>query len=133
MDIGANVSEWPLIAPRTVVELFKLLMLFDKEILPGNNTRKCMTEGRPDCAGTYKGFVYARGMAEGKEIRRILRQLVTDEISTHFPVSLKHGCSEYAYAWPQFAEMKPGRPLPPIPQVKPRPFTVAGGAARKNG
>src|SRR5574340_1785155 len=56
-----------LIEPRTVVELFKLLMLFEKLALPLHNTRKCMVEARPDCSGAYKGFVYCRGIEEGNE------------------------------------------------------------------
>ena len=47
-----------LIEPRTVVELFKLLMVFEKLELPNDNTRKCMCESRDFCSGTYKGFIY---------------------------------------------------------------------------
>lgn len=97
-----------LITPRTVVELFKLLMLFEKIALPLDNTRKCMAEGRSDCSGTYKGFIYCRGIEEGNEVRKIVRNEVSDEISPQVPVTLKRGCSEFALAYPGYARIKRG-------------------------
>lgn len=96
------------IAPRTVVELFKLLMLFEKMVLPLDNTRKCMVETRADCSGAYKGFVYCRGVEEGNEVRKIVRNAVSDEISPQVPVTLKRGCSEFAVVHPGYAQIKPG-------------------------
>lgn len=97
-----------LIAPRTVVELFKLLMLFEKMALPLDNTRKCMVEVRRDCSGAYKGLVYCRGMGEGNEVRKLVRNAVSVEISPQVPVTLKRGCSEYALVHPGYAQIKPG-------------------------
>ena len=62
-----------LVEPRTVVELFKLMVLFEKLKLPNDNTRKCMVEDREEVSGTYKGFVYCTGIEEGKEILIILK------------------------------------------------------------
>lgn len=97
-----------LITPRSVVELFKLLMVFEKIALPVDNTRKCMVECRNDCPGTYKGFIYCRGMEEGTEVRKIVRKVVSEEISPHVLVSLKRGCSEYAQVYPRYAQIKQG-------------------------
>ena len=97
-----------LVTPRTVVELFKLLMLFEKMALPLDNTRKCMVEARGDCSGTYKGFVYCRGIEEGNEVRKIVRNAVSVSISPQVPVTLKRGCSEYAQVYPDYARIKPG-------------------------
>lgn len=97
-----------LIAPRTVMELFKLLMIFEKIALPHDNTRKCMVEVRNDSPGTYKGFIYCRGIEEGKEVRKILRQVISDDISHQVPVTLKRGCSEFASVYPGYAQIKPG-------------------------
>ncbi len=104
-----------LITPRTVMELFKLLMIFDGLVLPSNNTRKCMVEGRADCAGTYKGFIYCRSIKEGKEVRNILRERVTVDISSDVPVTVKRGCSEYARTHPRYAQIKPGTAIMPFP------------------
>lgn len=104
-----------LIMPRTVMELFKLLMVFDGLVLPGNNTRKCMVERRPDCAGSYKGFIYCRSLKEGKEVRKILREIVAVEISPDVPVTLKRGCSEFARTYPQYAQIKLGTAIMPFP------------------
>lgn len=51
-----------LITPHTIMDLFKLLMIFEKITLPLDNTRKCMVETRDACSGTYKGFIYCRGI-----------------------------------------------------------------------
>jgi hypothetical protein len=95
-----------LITPRTVVELFKLLMVFEKIVFPADNTRKCMAECRNDCSGTYKGFVYCRGREEGNEVLKIVRKAVSEEISPQVHVSLKRGCSEYAQLYPRYAQIK---------------------------
>lgn len=97
-----------LVEPRTVMELFKLLMLFNTPFLPKNHRRKCMTEFRKDCSGAYKGFIYCREMEDGKAVFDIVRSAVTDEISPEIPVSLKRGCSHFGAAFPEYASMKPG-------------------------
>lgn len=94
--------------PRTVMEHFKLLMVFQEIELPNDNLRKCMTEVRPDCGGAYKGFIYCRGMDEGMEVRDLVAAAVAREISPEVPVQLKRGCSEYAAAFPEYTRLDPG-------------------------
>jgi hypothetical protein len=96
-----------LISPRNVVELFKVLMIFEKISLPNDNRRKCMVEERKEFSGTYKGYVFCKGLDEGNEVRKIVRRAVSEEISPQVAVSLKRGCSEYALAYPKYAEVKP--------------------------
>ena len=96
------------ILPRTIVELFKLLMAFEKLSLQNDNTRKCMVEGRDNCSGAYKGFVYCRGIDEGQEVQKILRNAISDDISTQVPVGLKRGCSEYAHVHPEYPQIESG-------------------------
>lgn len=105
-----------LVAPRTVLELFKLLMAFETPALPNNNRRKCMVEGRADCAGAYKGFVYCRGASEGEEMHRTIQAMVADAISPDVPVTLKRGCSEFAHAHPEYAQINAGSVLMKYPQ-----------------
>lgn len=96
-----------LITPRTVMELFKLLMVFERIDLPDDCTRKCMVEGRAKCAGTYKGYVYCRGIEEGKEMLGILEKMVATDISANVWLSLERGCSEFARVHPGYARIKP--------------------------
>ncbi len=93
------------VEPRTVVELFKLLHVFDSIVLPGDNTRKCMIETRSKISGTYKGYIYCKNLDEGKQLLGRVRNVVTEQISKNVMVSLKRGCSEYALEHPQFIRM----------------------------
>ena len=97
-----------LVVPRTVIELFKLLITFEEVTLPEDNTRKCMVENRDYCSGTYKGYVYCRGLEEAKAARKILRGAVTDRISPHVLVTIKRGCSEFEQAHPAYGRIKLG-------------------------
>lgn len=96
------------VQPRTVVELFKLLMLFEKSFLPINHLRKCMVELRADTPGAYKGFVFCRGLDDGEELCDFVSRKVADEISPHISVELKRGCSHFGVAYPEFASVRPG-------------------------
>jgi len=94
--------------PRTVVELFKLMVVFEKLKLPNDNTRKCIVETRQQVSGAYKGFIYCRGIEEGKKILKIAKKVVSEEIPKRIPITLKRGCSEYSLAYPEFAQMRQG-------------------------
>lgn len=94
------------IEPRTVIELFKLVVLYEKYELPYDNVRKCMAEGREQVSGTYKGLVYCLGLEEGKIILKMLQDMVSQEISRGIQITLKRGCSEYALAYPGYSQIK---------------------------
>jgi len=96
-----------LVEPRTVVELFKLLIVMEKINLLNDNTRKVMVEGRVGITGAYKGYVYCRGLKEGGEVLDIVRQVVSDEISPDVHVVLKRGCSEFVLAHPAYSPKEP--------------------------
>jgi hypothetical protein len=97
-----------LIEPRTVVELFKLMVVFEKLELPNDNTRKCIVECREQVSGTYRGFIYCKGIEEGNEILKMVQKVISEEISKKIPVTLKRGCSEYALAYPEYARIGQG-------------------------
>jgi hypothetical protein len=97
--------------PRTIVELFKLLLLFERMEFPRDNTRKCFAELRPEISGAYKGVVYGRSLSEGRLLFRLVRDAVNEAISPNAKVVLKRGCSEHAAAYPRFSQVKPGVPL----------------------
>ncbi len=92
-----------LVEPRTVVDLFKLMVLFQNVKLKNDNTRKCMVEAREECSGAYKGYVYCRGLDEGRELLDYFKNAVSVEISDGIGVSLKRGCSEFSVAYPEYA------------------------------
>lgn len=96
------------IEPRSVLELFKLLLLFDRPLLQDNNTRKCICETREYCSGTYKGFIYCRGVDEAVAIGEKMRELIAREISPGIPVTVKRGCSEFEHAYPGYAQIGQG-------------------------
>lgn len=98
------------IEPRTVVELIKLLLIFDSLDLPADNTRKCMIEVRPNIPGAYKGYIYCNNLEEGHDILDIARTIVGEKISQDVPVSLKRGCSEFSIAHPNYGRMNGRHP-----------------------
>jgi tetratricopeptide (TPR) repeat protein len=94
------------IAPRTVVELFKLMLIFDRLKLPNDNTRKCHVEVRPKISGAYKGVIYCRNLDEGKQISKTVKKIIGEKISKNIPVSVKRGCSEYPIVFPDFTQFE---------------------------
>lgn len=95
-----------LIEPHTIVELFKLMVIFEKLKLPKDNTRKCTVETREQVSGAYKGFIYCRGTTEATEISKFIKKVISEEISSTIPVTLKRGCTEYAIAYPEYAQVE---------------------------
>ena len=94
-----------LVVPRTVVELFKLMMVFDDIDLRKDNSRKCMIENREGISGYYKGYVYCEGKEEAAGIMQTARLLIDERISADISVELKHGCSEFVLAYPEYGKM----------------------------
>ncbi len=113
------------IEPRTVIELFKLMIIFERLdlplpddkrkkylLLPDDNIRKCMVEIRPQISGSYKGFIYCQNLEEAQDIFNQARSVISGEISEKVPVALKRGCSEYPLLYPEYAQLdKEGRPV----------------------
>lgn len=97
------------VEPRTVLELFKLMMIFDQLELPNNNIRKCIVEVRPEISGTYKGFIYARELDEVEELLEFTQNLVTEKIADNIPISIKRGCSEYSLSYPDYPKVENGK------------------------
>lgn len=90
------------VEPRTVLELFKLMIVFDTIKLPNDKARKCMVETRPEISGAYKGYIYCQGHDEGLEILRRVQEVVAERISKYVKVTLKRGCSEFALSYPEY-------------------------------
>ena len=92
-----------LVEPRTVMELFKLLMVFDGLVLPNDNTRKCLVEIRPEISGAYKGLIYCQDLDEARAIATLIQTATDEKISKNIPVSVRRGCSEFSVAYPAFS------------------------------
>ncbi|MEJ2688619.1 MAG: tetratricopeptide repeat protein [Deltaproteobacteria bacterium] len=90
---------------KTVLELFKLLLLFDKLELPNDNPRKCMVELRHNIFGPYKGYIYCQDINDGKEILNIVQPLVNKAVSQGISSGIKRGCSEFQIAYPGYADI----------------------------
>lgn len=95
------------IEPRTVMELFKIMVFFENLKLPDDNCRKCMVECRDHVSGAYKGLIYCSSIKEGEEIKKWAQQIISNEISNKIQVTLKRGCSEYGLSYPEYAQMSP--------------------------
>ena len=90
---------------KTVVDLIKLFLIFDKIKLEKNNTRKCIVEIRNKIKGNYKGYIYCDGINEATEIKKIISEIITNENVDINNISLKHGCSEFYVSYPGFEEI----------------------------
>ena len=95
-----------LIEPQTVMQLFKLMVIFHELKPPNNNARKCMVECREHLSGAYKGYIYCSSIKEGEAVKKWIQQLVSEQISGDIPVTLKRGCSEYALSYPEYAQIR---------------------------
>jgi len=93
------------VSPRTIIELFKLTMVFVNLKLPHDNCRKCMVEMRPEITGTYKGLIYCRSFSEAKEIVNIVQDVISEQISKKISITIKRGCSEYSITYPEYANV----------------------------
>ena len=91
------------IEPANVIDLIKLMLLFNTKLVPGDNTRKCFVELRPSVGGTYKGLIYYQDLEQAKKDLPVVTGVVKEKISEQIPVALKRGCSEYANEYPQYA------------------------------
>ncbi|MET0118839.1 MAG: hypothetical protein ABW090_15560 [Sedimenticola sp.] len=93
------------IQPRTVSELFKLLVVFKAIDLKDNNTRKCFLRPRKDIAVHYAGLIYFQSLIDAKKSLRSIKSQVAKEIAPEIPMFIKRGCTNFAKAHPDYAEL----------------------------
>jgi hypothetical protein len=94
-----------MIEPQTVMQLFKLMVIFHELKPPNDNARKCMVECRKHVSGAYKGYIYCSSIEEAEQVKEWVQRLVSEQISRDIPVTLKRGCSEYALSYPEYAQI----------------------------
>ena len=90
------------IEPRSLLELIKLLVVFDQIKLVKNNTRKCMIEMRTEVSGFYKGLIYCSSTEEAYQIANYLEIVLEKNISPGLHAVVKRGCSEYPISFPAY-------------------------------
>lgn len=93
------------IEPKTVIELLKLMLVFDRISLPDDNTRKCYVEFRPNVAGTYGGLIYFQALQDAKEALNFVTPIVTEQVSPDIQISIKRGCTDFSMAYPEYGEL----------------------------
>lgn len=93
------------VEPRSLADLFKLMLVFHRLELPRDNIRKCMVERRPDISGTYKGLVYCRGLDEARQVQGIVADSIAGLLAEGTPCAVKRGCSEFALAHPDYGRI----------------------------
>ena len=92
---------------KTVVDLIKLFLIFDKIKLKRNNIRKCIIENRNKIQGNYKGYIYCKEIEEAETIKKMINQKIAQEDICVDNITLKHGCSEFYESYPEFKEINP--------------------------
>ena len=93
------------IEPKSIIDLIKLLVIFDKIKLDNNNIRKCIVEMRPNISGFYKGLIYCSGLEEANQVSNFLKRVVNENISSELFVTIKRGCSEYPISYPDYKKI----------------------------
>ena len=88
------------IEPINVVELIKLLLIFDNIKLDNNNWRKCMVELRPNISGIYKGLIFCSSLKEAEKILDKITPILAKYLK--YKLSIKRGCSEFYKSFPNF-------------------------------
>ena len=93
------------VEPRTIIELIKLLVIFDRIDLEENNIRKCMVEVRPNVSGFYKGFIYCSNLKQANQISTIINNKINKSIGLGLYSKVKRGCSEYPLSFPDYEDI----------------------------
>ena len=93
------------VEPKSLINLIKLLIVFDQLTLDNNNTRKCLIELRPEVSGFYKGLIYCSGLEEANEIAKHLNKVILNQIDPKLSCSIKRGCSEFYTSFPEYQEI----------------------------
>ena len=89
----------------TVIDLIKLYFIFDTIHLENNNMRKCMIETRNQIIGNYKGYIYCTGLDEANNLTKFISIEMNKVNLNNFKISIKHGCSEFYEAYPEFKNL----------------------------
>ena len=98
------------VEPRSILELIKLVVVFDQIKLVENNTRKCMIEMRSEISGFYKGLIYCSSLDEAFQVANYLEIVVKENIRPGMPVVVKRGCSEYPISFPDYKAINKSGP-----------------------
>jgi tetratricopeptide (TPR) repeat protein len=93
------------VEPRNILDLIKLLIVFDQIKLIENNIRKCMIEMRSEISGFYKGLIYCSNLEEAYQIANYIEILVKENIGSKMHIIVRRGCSEYPIAFPDYKEI----------------------------
>ena len=95
-----------------IIDLIKLVLIFDQaEFLEGIE-RKCIIEkrsGETFSSGKknlYKGIIYFSSILELKKVQNKITELLNITIGKTAVISSKRGCTEFSYSYPKYKEIK---------------------------
>ena len=60
---------------------------------------------RPNISGFYKGLIYCSGLEEANQVSNFLKRVVSENISSELFVTIKRGCSEYPFSYPDYKKI----------------------------
>lgn len=86
----------------SIIDLFKLYLIFDKLNLSKNNSKKTMVELRPIASGCYKGIIYCFGIEDAEEIYSKLEKILLNKIIRKYQMIIKRGCTEFGIEHPNY-------------------------------
>ena len=89
----------------SLVDLFRLYILFDRLKLDQNKSRKCIIEMREISGGTYKGLIYCSGLEEGRNIYSLIKNTTQRAFTKKFSVILRRGCTEFGKSYPDYKDI----------------------------
>ena len=89
----------------SLVDLFRLYILFDRLKLDQNKSRKCIVEMREISGGTYKGLIYCTGLEEGKNIYSTIKNITEKAFTKNFKIKLRRGCTEFGKSYPDYKDI----------------------------
>ena len=90
------------VEPESIIELIKLLVVFDQIYLNKNNSRKCFVEMRPEISGFYKGLIFCSSLEEAYQIANDLEKILKKKIRPNLKAIVKRGCSEYGVKFSEY-------------------------------
>lgn len=93
------------IHPGSVLELFKLMFLFNGLELDDNNHRKLWLRPKKEIPVNYSGTMYFRSKSEAIKNSEVMRDTINKEIVSGMPIKVKRGCSEFNDILPNYHDI----------------------------
>lgn len=94
------------IHPSTVMELFKLMIVFNELNLEDNNHRKLWLRPQKTMPVNYSGTIYFQSLTKAIKSIDNVKSVIDKEIRQDIPIKIKRGCSEFNHVLPNYHDIK---------------------------